>query len=241
MIGTRLHLFRAIVGGLAWACMAVAASAAQRSSSTVDRFLARTDPAPAQHRALRHLEAQNQHFGASAWMDVWTEADPVGGFRYMVVAEGGSGYIRRRVFLAALDAEQRMWRNGEPMRAELNLTNYVIEDRGITNGFASLSMMPRRKDVLLFDGAVYITPEDGDLVWLEGRLSKNPSIWTRRVEVMRRYGRVAGIRVPVEITSEAHVFIAGRSTFRMTYEYETINGQRVGNPQVRTPSRKEYR
>jgi hypothetical protein len=26
------------------------------------------------------------------------------------------------------------------------------------------------------------------------------------------------------------VLIAGRSTFKMTYEYETINGQRVGSP-----------
>jgi len=38
-------------------------------------------------------------------MDVWTEADQVGGFRYQVAAEGGSGYIRRRVFLAALQGE----------------------------------------------------------------------------------------------------------------------------------------
>jgi hypothetical protein len=30
----------------------------------------------------------------------------------------------------------------------------------------------------------------------------------------------------------AHVLIAGRSTFKMTYEYETINGHRVGSPAV---------
>ena len=200
----------------------------------LERFLARTDPGPEQSRVLRHLDAENQRFGAKAWMDVWTETDPAGGFRYEVAAEGGSGYIRRKVFLPALQGEQRMWREGEPTRAELNLANYVIEDRGLTNGFASFAVMPRRKDVLLIDGAVYIRPEDGDLVWLEGRLSKNPSVWTRRVEVVRRYTRLAGIRVPVEITSEAQIFIAGRSTFRMTYEYETINGERVGNPQIRT-------
>jgi hypothetical protein len=27
------------------------------------------------------------------------------------------------------------------------------------------------------------------------------------------------------------VLIAGRSTFKMTYEYQTINGQHVGDPQ----------
>ena len=34
----------------------------------------------------------------TAWMDVWTEADGDGGFTYTVVAEGGSGYIRSKVF-----------------------------------------------------------------------------------------------------------------------------------------------
>jgi len=38
------------------------------------------------------------------------------------------------------------------------------------------------------------------------------------------------VRVPMSIESVAHVLIAGRSTFKMTYEYQTINGQRVGDP-----------
>jgi len=39
-----------------------------------------------------------------------------------------------------------------------------------------------------------------------------------------------GVRVPISIESVAHVLIAGRSTFKMTYAYETINGQPVGTP-----------
>jgi hypothetical protein len=39
--------------------------------------------------------------------------------------------------------------------------------------------------------------------------------------------------MPVALESVATVLIAGRSTFRMSYEYETVNGQRVGIPQVR--------
>jgi len=70
-------------------------------------------------------------------------------------------------------------------------------------------------------------------VRLEGQLSKNPSFWTRKVEIVRRCGRVGGAHVPLEIESVAQVLIAGRSTFRMTYEYETINGVRVGNPTPR--------
>src|SRR5207245_9033181 len=90
---------------------------------------------------------------------------------------------------------------------------------------------PRRKDVLLVDGSIFLQPVDGELARIEGRLSKSPSFWTRRVEIMRQYQRIGGVRVPVTVESVAHVLIAGRSTFRMTYEYQTINGQHVGDPQ----------
>jgi hypothetical protein len=35
------------------------------------------------------------------------------------------------------------------------------------------------------------------------------------------------VRVPIMTTSVAHVKIAGRSEFQMTYRYDSINGQRV--------------
>ena len=178
------------------------------------------------------MDASNQHFGAKAWMDVWTEKDAAG-FRYEIASQGGSGYIRKRVFLGALEGEQKMRSAGEPKRAELDPTNYQFREQGTVDGLVSLGITPRRKDVLLVDGAIFVRPEDADLVKIEGQLSKNPSFWTRRVEIVRRYGRVAGAHVPLEIESVAQVLIAGRSTFKMTYEYEQINGERVGNPQPR--------
>ena len=221
------------------ACVSLTAAASTRQQvKVIERFLARESQGPTQYRALRRLDARNLHFGASAWMDVWTDADATGGFRYQVAAEGGSGYIRRKVFLAALDGEQKMWREGEPQRAQLNLTNYLIQDEGVADGLASLAITPRRKDVLLIDGWVFVKQDDGDLVRIEGRLSKVPSLWTRHVEIVRRYGRIDGVHVPMEIESVAQVLIAGRSTFRMTYEYESINGQRVGNPQPRAQEKR---
>ena len=62
--------------------------------------------APRQYRALRHFEARNDKLDKSAWMEVWTEADR-SGFRYEVVGEGGSGYIRSQVFVKALETEQQ--------------------------------------------------------------------------------------------------------------------------------------
>src|SRR5881394_2592268 len=89
----------------------------------LQRFLALDDPTPTQFRSLRHLEARNDKFEKSAWMDVWTEAD-ASGFRYTIVCEDGSDYIRDKVFRASLDAERQMWKPGVPDAGALTPANY---------------------------------------------------------------------------------------------------------------------
>lgn len=198
----------------------------------LERFLAGDNSAPTQYRALRRLDA-NSGFSSSAWMDVWTEADGAG-FRYEIVAEGGSSYIRSRVFTPALETERRMWASDRDHSA-ITPDNYLFEDRGAEpTGLAWVGLKPRRKDVLLVDGSIFLRPDSGDLVRIQGLLSKNPSFWTRRVEIVRRYERIAGIRVPVSLESVASVLVAGKSRFTMTYHYETLNDQPVGTPIARS-------
>lgn len=202
-------------------------------SPIVQRFLALPNTAPDSYRALRELFASNDHFNSSAWMEVWTQADRANGFRYEIVAEGGSPYIRTHVLRAALETERRTWSAGTP-RIGFTPQNYLFEDRREErNGLARVSLKPRRKDALLVDGSILIKPDDGDLVRVEGRLAKSPSPWTRHVDIVRSYQRIAGVRVPVSVESVATLLLAGRSTFRMIYQYESVNGQHVGDPQPR--------
>lgn len=206
-------------------------------SSALERYLARGEEPTVEYRALRHLEASNAHFGVRGWMDVWTEYTRAGGFRYDVVAEGGSRQVRNRVLRPALDGERRMWEAREPQRASVTRDNYIFSDSPkVQDGLAPLGITPRRKDVLLVEGSIFVEPSDGELRRIEGKLSKSPSIWTRRVDIVRHYERIGGVRVPVSIRSVAHVLIAGESTFSMSYEYETINGKHVGNPQPKAVS-----
>ena len=159
---------------------------------------------------------------------------PGKGFQYQIVGEGGSGFVRGKVLRPWLDNEKKMWTAGDPERASLTHANYAFDDKGLSSdGLAWLGVKSRRKDLLLVDGSIYVNADDGDLVRIEGRLSKTPSFWTRRVEVVRHYRRINGVHVPVAIESIANVLVAGRSTFKMIYEYETINDERVGSPQPR--------
>jgi hypothetical protein len=193
----------------------------------LQRFFAIPQTSPEELTAIRRIEARNDHFDKDAWMDVRTQADATG-FRYEVLGEGGSPYIRSNVFRAALQAEQKMWREGDPDRAAFTLDNYQFEDRGSEEtGLAWLGVTPRRKDLLLLNGSIFLRPEDGELVRIEGALAKNPSFWTKRVEVVRRYERIAGVRLPVWMQSTATIRIAGKSTLTTTYEYLSINSQPV--------------
>ena len=215
----------------------ISASAASgtdpRFPGVLQRFLALDDPSPTAYRALRRLEARNPNLNKSAWMDVWTESDAGGQFKYTVVAESGSGYIRSKVFLASLETEQKMYASGAPDRAAVTPDNYSFAEGAAADGLSAVIVTPRRKDVLLVDGSIFLKPEDGDLVRIEGRLSKAPSFWIRQVEIVRSYRRIAGVRMPVAVEAVANIRFAGTATFRMTYEYETVNGQRVGAPEPR--------
>lgn len=199
----------------------------------LQRFLALDDPSPTQCRALRHLEARNDKFDMRAWMDVWTEIDP-SGFHYWIVAEEGSDYIRSRIFREALEAERKLWATNAATTASLTPANYTFEDRGAwADGLNRLLVKPRRKDILLIDGAIFLRPADGELLRMEGELAKAPSFWTRHVRIVRHFQRFAGIRMPVVLEASANILFFGPSFYHATYEYETVNSERVGTPQLR--------
>jgi hypothetical protein len=233
------RLNRGLLGVVVMALGFVGAARATVGSSAGDsvlqRFLSVSDPSPTQYRALCHFSAENSRFDLSATMDVWTEVDPMHGFRYRVVSFDGSDRIKSHVFIPALEAEQQMWSSGESESASVTPANYVFMDPDErAEGLVSLIVKPRRKHLLLVDGLIFVRPEDGELMRIEGRLSKTPSLWTRRVDIEWCYQRFAGIRMPVTLNSVASVLMFGPSEFRIRYEYESVNGQHIADPQ---PSR----
>ena len=214
---------------------AVAAVTEAVRPPVLERFLAGDKSAPS-YRALRHLEARNEELQPTAWMDVWTEGD-ASGFRYEIVSQSGSAYIRSRVFTAALEAERKLSATGAARLVAITPDNYLFEDRGAEpSGLAWVGLTPRRKDLMLVEGSIFLRPEDGDLVRIQGSLAKPPSFWIRHVEIDRRYERIGGARMPVSFRSVARVLVAGKSTFKVTYQYETVNGLYVGSPEPRRSS-----
>jgi hypothetical protein len=230
---TRVALPATMAAAIACATIDARGSGAVSGDPTAAlvRFLT-PDPAPlTSYRGTRRLQASARGGKLQASLHVWTELHPRRGFEYRVIAEDGAESIRSRVLHPVLDAERRSQAPGDIQQGGLTRENYSFEPPSYSrDGLLRVPIHPRRDHVTLVNGAMFLRPGSGDLVRVEGRLSKRPSFWTRQVDIVREYARIAGVRVPVSMESTAQLLIIGTSHFSMTWEYESINGMPVGMP-----------
>ena len=206
--------------------------AARRGDSTgiqptLQKFLARPDEPLTSYIARRVLEGENGRFKLRGTMEAVTQLSN-GRFTYTVVSESGSDYIRDKGLRPILQSEAKVLEIGDASRAAFTSANYDIAAGELAEpGIVKLLAKPRRKDMSLIEGAVFVTSADAELVRVEGRMAKNPSFWTTRVNVVKHYDRVAGVRVPVRVDSTAQIRFAGEATLSMIYKYEMVNGVQV--------------
>jgi hypothetical protein len=166
-----------------------------------------------------------------AWMEAWTELKD-GKFSYQIVSEGGSDTVRSRVLRAVLAREQELINSGAGDKGELTLDNYEFVEGGRdADGSHVVQMKPRRCDVLLVDGRAVLN-EYGELMRVEGRLAKNPSFWTSLVNIVRRYSRIGGVRVPVATETTAKVKFVGTAQMNVVYDYQSVNGRVIAVSEV---------
>jgi hypothetical protein len=184
--------------------------------------------APPAYRAFRRLEGGLTGSSRQGWLEAWTEFIPGRGFTYEVVREGGHEYVRNKVLRNLLSSEQDLITRGVPLRALLVPKNYDFGDGGVTeSGLHRVVLKPVRKSDGIINGTLLMDPAAGSLVRLEGRLLKSPSFWVRDVDVTWKYVNLGGHDLPVEMISSGRVRLFGRSTFKMAYEYVTIDGRPI--------------
>ncbi len=206
------------------------AAADDPAAPAFERVLAKSNNvAPPPYRAFRRLEGGIANSSDKrGWIEAWTEYQPGRGFTFEVVGEGGSEYVRNKTLRSLLAAEQDLIGRGKRVRASLDSKNYAFADGGITDaGLRRILMNPVKKSEGLVDGSLFIDPESGLLTKIEGRLMKSPSFWLRDVEVTWRFAHVEGHVVPIEMSSTGRVRMFGRSNFKMTYDYASIDGRAV--------------
>ena len=186
--------------------------------------------APPAYRAFRRLEAGNPTTAKHGWLEVWTEHRPGEGMTYKVLREGGYDYVRNKILRKLLNSEQELIAGGKPLRAQIVSRNYTIEDGGVTDaGLVRLLLHPARKSDGIIRGTALLEPDSGAIVRMEGRLAKSPSFWVRDVDVVWKFQRIGGEMMPTELSSSARVVFYGRQPFKMTYEYEQVDGRIINH------------
>src|SRR3982751_1850889 len=201
-------------------------------SNPISAFFARTEQPLRQYRAFRRMHAADEKGNHEGWMEAWTELKD-GRFSYEVVSERGSDMVRGRVLKAVLEREAELVNSGNTDKGELTADNYEFSEAGRdSDGSHVVEIKPKRKDVLLVDGRAVLN-DRGELVRVEGRLAKNPSFLTSLVNIVRRYARVGGVRVPVATETTAKVKFVGTAQLEVTYNYHTVNGRAIGVSELR--------
>jgi hypothetical protein len=179
-----------------------------------------------QYRAYRRMHAATDSGKHEAWLDAWTELKD-GRFTYDIVSERGSETVRGKVLRSMLQREQELVNSGNTAKGDLTAANYEFTDAGRdADGTRVVQIKPKRNDVLLVEGHA-VLDDRGALLRVEGRLAKNPSFWTSLVNIIRRYARVAGVRVPIATETVAKVKMVGTAKLQVLYDYESVNGRPV--------------
>lgn len=201
-------------------------------NNPVARFFSRTEQPLHQYRAYRRMHASSENAKYEAWLEAWTELKD-GRFSYEIVNEKGSEAVRGRVLRAMLAREQDVVNKGEGDKGDLTPANYEFgEAARDSDGSRVVQIKPKRSDVMLVDGRA-VLDDGGDLVRVEGRLAKNPSFWTSLVNIVRRYARIGGVRVPVATETTAKVKFVGTAQLEVVYDYQSVNGRPVSLTELR--------
>ena len=196
------------------------------SGNGIANSLGRNDNPLHQYRAYRRMHASADKGKHEAWMEAWTELKD-GRFTYEIVSERGSEAVRGKVLRSMLQREQELVNSGNTAKGDLTAANYEFTEAGRdADGTRVVQIKPKRSDVLLVDGRA-VLDDGGDVLRVEGKLAKNPSFWTSLVNIVRRYARIGGVRVPIATETVAKVKMIGTSTLQVFYDYESVNGRPV--------------
>jgi hypothetical protein len=221
----------------AGSAVAPASATADFSSNPIYRFFSRSEQPLREYRALRRMHASSEKSSKyEAWLDAWTELKD-GKFSYQIVSEHGSDAVRSKVLRTVLAREQELINSGDSGKGDLTAANYEFAEGGRdADGAHVVQIKPRRSDVLLVDGRAVLN-DRGELVRVEGKLAKNPSFWTSLVNIVRRYARVGGVRVPVATETTAKVKFVGTAQLDVVYDYHSINGRPIATvSELRSPA-----
>jgi hypothetical protein len=83
--------------------------------------------------------------------------------------------------------------------------------------------VPKRKEIDLFEGKIWIDNQDFAIVKITGHLAKSPSLWIKQVDFVRDYQKIDGFWLLSREEAVSAIRIFGKETLTVDYQKYTVN------------------
>ncbi len=140
---------------------------------------------------------------------------------FTVLSESGSKFLRDHVLKRLVKAEMESMEKANRQQREMDPSNYhfalVGYERTPARDLYVLEVTPKSKKKFLFRGRIWVDAEDFGIVRMEGEPAKNPSWWTKKIDILHSYEKIGDFWLPARNETVTAVRIFGQSLVTIEY------------------------
>lgn len=144
----------------------------------------------------------------------------LGRITYELLKFEGDGTVKNDVIARYLTAETQAQSESD-LKLDVTPRNYKFKYKGLATNAGReahvFQVTPRKKRVGLYRGELWIDTETYLRVRESGSFVKNPSIFLKKVEFVRKYEIRNGISVPLEVHSVVDTRLVGKAELNIAF------------------------
>src|SRR5271165_6746863 len=166
------------------------------------------------YTGTRQYVLDNPRFGKQSQMEVRVTCAPEGTESFQVISEQGwnsANLLLRKI----LESESETSMPLERAKSRVTSDNYefqMIESAALDGRLAYvIDVIPKRQDVVLFRGRIWVDAEDYALARVEGEPAKITSVWIQSVHFTQEFQKTGEYWFPSSTTSITEARILGKT------------------------------
>jgi outer membrane lipoprotein-sorting protein len=140
---------------------------------------------------------------------------------------GTGGTIPNMVYDHAVTAEKESLTVTAAKQSGITTENYdfVLQGQEQSAGVDCyvLELKPKRNDKMLLKGKIWVTTSNFDIVRVEGFTAKSPSIWIKKIYLIRQFQEINGLWLPKQEDWIVDVRLYGQLKVKINHQDYKIN------------------